>query len=194
MAAGASTGRRERRTRDALLLDQGAEETAHQGGVLAEQGEQLPGPDRQADGPGAGPDRLPLPLPAQHRLEAQGEGRRALGGRGPARLDPTAPSSRRCTSVAAAPFRVEEAPGLRPDRPARAGEAEELGHRGEAQERHPAEPVGRHHRGQRLPPARPPGLRAHPARGERPRRRLEDEQVARVAVLEHVLEVVGQPP
>ena len=65
----------------------------------------------------------------------------------------------------------------------------------EPQQRNPAEPLRRHHGGQRLAPARAAGLgrtSAAPRAPTTPPRRRAGRWA--VAVLEHVLEVVGQPP
>ena len=89
---------------------------------------------------------------------------------------------------------VEQVAGLRPGGRPGGREAQQLPHRGEPEERDPAEPLRRDHGRQRLPPARPSGLGGHPMSGERPGRRLEDELVTGGTVLEHVLQVVGEPP
>ena len=89
---------------------------------------------------------------------------------------------------------MEAVPGLRPHRLAQGRQAEKLPHRREPQERDPAEPVRRHHGRQRLSPSRAAQLGGHPSSGEGPRCRLEDELVAGGAMLQHVLEVVAQPP
>ncbi len=176
------------------VLEQGLEEPAHQGVLFREQPQEVAGAHRQAHGTLARPGRLAQASPAQDRLQAQGEGSPALGGLGVARLQGDGTLEEQQHPVGGRALPLEQVPGLRPGRPPQGREAEELRHRGEPEERNPAKALGRDHGGQRLPPARPSGLGGHPVRGESPRRRLEDELVAGGAVLEHVLQVVGEPP
>ena len=66
--------------------------------------------------------------------------------------------------------------------------------RGEVEELDAAQPIGELDRRQRLEPQRAPPLGRHPACRQRPRRRLEHVPVARIAMRERVLEVVGERP
>ena len=174
--------------------EHGAEEGARQVGVLSQQGQQLLDAEGQAEGVRAGLDRLRQPLAAEHRLQPEGERRLALGGLGPvpprhhAALEQEVDLGRRGALPA------ERLPGLGAHRAGRPREADERVHGHEGQQGHTAQAVHRLHGGQRLPPPRAPALGGDPAGGQGPGRRLEDEPVPRVAVGQHVLEVVGQPP
>src|SRR5204863_10094125 len=76
-------------------------------------------------------------------------------------------------------------PHLLPDR----GDAEQLVDRYELEQRDTAQAARDLDGGQRLQPLRAPILGRHPPGRERPRRRLEDREVAHVAVRERVLQI-----
>ena len=104
----------------------------------------------------------------------------------------TSPSSRNCSSDGAAARLVDRASRLVPHLTSGAGDAEQLVDRRDLEQRQPREPIGELHRRQRLEPALLALLGAEALAGQRPRRRLEDVPVLRVAMLQRVLEVVGR--
>ena len=107
----------------------GTEQPTRHVDLLRDEPQEIAGPDGQADGALARPHGLALALSAEDRLEAQGQGGRALDSRRLARLQGDGAFEEQADPGGDRALPVEQAPGLRPQRAARARDAEQLPHR-----------------------------------------------------------------
>ena len=178
-------------------IEQHPEHALRQFGVLREQAEELFVEQREADGDAAGLHRRLLRHAFEHLVEAKGGRSRDLfrdAGRAVfVHRHARDLSVEEELQLDGAPARlVDRAPRLVPHLPAGAGDAEELVDGRDLEQRQPRQPIGQLHRRQRLEPALLALLGAETPAGQRPRGRLEHVPVLRVAMLERVLEVVGE--